>query len=411
MTVNWKLVGLLAIACSAATAAPGDRFNLSPDNMPAPHATPPEDIDPGFFKRPADVMPQVPAGFSISVFASRPQLTHVRWLAVAPNGDVFLAETGPGKITLLRDSKGEGKADMVTNFAQGFLMPHGMAFHAGALYVADVHAVWRFPYHDGDTIAASNAKRVTTAADLRPEGQHYTREIAFDSKGRLFLAMGARADLADDLPAPDATIQLVAADGTMTTFASGIRNAAGLAFYPGTDDLWATVNERDKLGGNLPPDYLARVRERDFFGWPYAYVGPHADPTYGAKRPDMVAKTKMPDVLFTAHSAPLGLVFYQGSQFPAEYKGDAFVALHGSGPYGKPDGYKVVRVHFANGKPVGGYEDFVTGFWAPGTSKRPDLLAPKVWGGPCGLAVAKDGSLLIADDHGATVWRVAYTGK
>ena len=231
------------------------------------------------------------------------------------------------------------------------------------------------------------------------------RAISFSiPEGRLYLTIGARNDVSE-APAPDATIQLVAADGTMKPFATGLRNVEGLAFYPGTDDLWVTVNERDKLGARLPPDYLAHVRAGDFFGWPYAYVGPHPDPDFGAKRPDMVAKTKTPDVLFEAHSAPLGMIFYTGTQFPAEYRGDAFVAIHGSGPYDKPDGYKVVRVRFKDKKPIGGYDDFVTGFSNAG------VIRLSVWGTPSQLAVAKDGSLLIADEKGTTVWRVAYTGK
>jgi glucose/arabinose dehydrogenase len=165
------------------------------------------------------------------------------------------------------------------------------------------------------------------------------------------------------------------------------------------------VNERDGLGDALPPDYLTHLEAGAFYGWPYAYIGPHPDPGFGARRPDLVKKTKIPDVLFQAHSAPLGLAFYEGSQFPAEYRGDAFVALHGSWNSGKPTGYKVVRVHFENGKPVGGYQNFLTGFWDGGTSPA------RVWGRPSGLAIAKDGSLLVSDDTGKVIWRVAYTGK
>ena len=397
---------ILAITSPRSSAAePGDHYSLSPDNLPAPKTTLPDDIDPRFVPPARGFLPKVPPGFTISVFASAPQLTHVRWLAVAPNGDVFLTEQGPGKITLMRDADGDGRAERVTTFATGFSEPHGMAFHDGALYVGDVRAIWRLPYRNGDVVASAPATRVTQAPNLRPLGWHSTREIAFDSKGKLYLAMGARGDLLDDDPPPDASIQEVTPAGALVTFASGMRNPVGIAFYPGSDDLWATVNERDKLGAALPPDYLAHVRQGEFFGWPYAYIGPHPDPEFGAKNPDLVRKTKTPDILFEAHSAPLGLVFYDGAQFPTDYKGDAFVALHGSGPYNKPNGYKVVRVKFANGKPVGGYEDFVTGF---SDGKVP---SPSVWGTPAGLAVAKDGALLIADDAGRTVWRVAYTGK
>ncbi|MBN9577167.1 MAG: PQQ-dependent sugar dehydrogenase, partial [Alphaproteobacteria bacterium] len=320
-----------------------------------------------------------------------------------PDGDVFLAEQGPGLITLLRDSDGDGKADLITTFAKGFSQPYGIAMHDGALYVADLRAVWRLPYRTGALRPTGPAQRITAAPDLRPAGWHTTRDIVFDRKGQLFLAIGSRGDVLE-APPPDATVQLVQPDGTMRTFASGLRNPAGMAIQPGTGDLWVTVNERDKLGGALPPDFLTRVERGDFFGWPYAYAGPHPDPVFGARRPDLVAKTRTPDVLFEAHSAPLGVVFYEGAQFPTPYRGDAFVALHGSGPYGAPDGYKVVRVHFAGGRPAGGYEDFVTGF---SNNKAGNL---RVWGTPCGLTIAKDGSLLIGDDKGRTIWRVSYIG-
>ena len=202
---------------------------------------------------------------------------------------------------------------------------------------------------------------------------------------------------------PRATIQRFSIDGThQETFVRGLRNPVGLAFYPGTEDLYTVVNERDGLGDGLVPDYLTRVQAGENYGWPYAYLGPHPDPDYGAKRPDLVAATATPDLLFEAHSAPLGLVFYQGMQFPTRYRGGAFVALHGSWNRAAPTGYKVVYVPFEKGRPKGGYDDFLVGFWAGGESTA------KVWGRPAGVAVAKDGSLLVADDAGGAVWRVAF---
>ncbi len=397
------VLGMFCIcAISPAQAAPGTHHDISATDLPAPNATLPMDISPGFVSPPTGVRPEVPAGFTIAEFASH--LKHPRSLAVAPDGDVYLVEQGPGTVTRLRDTDGDGKADKIAQFSSGFHGPHGIAFHGNQLYIADTTAVWRTPYAGRENVAAQDYQRVTKAPDLRPDGWHSTRDIVFDSKGRLYLAIGARNDVSE-APLPDATIQLVAADGTMKPFATGLRNVEGLAFYPGTDDLWVTVNERDKLGARLPLDYLAHVHAGDFFGWPYAYDGPHPDPAFGAKRPDLVAKTKTPDVLFEAHSAPLGLLFYTGTQFPPEYRGDAFVAIHGSGPYDKPDGYKVVRVRFKNAKPMGGYEDFVTGFANAG------VIRLSVWGTPSQLAVAKDGSLLIADEKGTTIWRVAYTGS
>lgn len=387
------------VPATAATVA--TRYDVSAERMPAPNTTWPADLEPYTFRRTPRLAPRVPAGFAVSLFAEN--VGNARWLAVAPNGDVFLAASGNGKIMMLRPGKRTLASEKITTFARGFDKPHGMAFHDGAVYVADRRAVWRLPYRAGEETLSGPPQRVTAAPDLRRTGEHWTREIAFDAQGRLYLAIGARGDVLDDDPPPDATVQQVMPDGSMTTFAGGLRNVVGMAVYPGTSQLWGTVNERDRLGGGLPPDYLTRIDKGDFYGWPYAYVGPHPDPVYGKERPDLVAKTRLPDVLFEPHSAPLAVVFYDGSQFPPEYRGDAFVALHGSGPYGRPDGYKVVRVRFANGMPVGGYEDFVTGFMVAGTNP------PKVWGTPCGLAVANDGSLLIADEE--AVWRVAYTGK
>jgi glucose/arabinose dehydrogenase len=243
--------------------------------------------------------------------------------------------------------------------------------------------------------------------DLSPSGNHVTRDLAMDSKGTLYIAIGSASNVGEDAPTR-ATVQTVGAEGALHTFASGLRNPVGIQFYPGTDDLFVTVNERDGLGDELVPDYLTHVQPGGFYGWPYSYLGQHPDPDLGNKRADLIARAVVPDLLFHAHSAPLGLVFYEGAQFPAEYKGDAFVALHGSWNSATPTGYKVVRVSFKNGRPIGTYENFVTGFWngagKPGSPAR-------VWGRPAGLAVAKDGSLLIADDAGKVVWRVRYTRK
>ncbi len=313
---------------------------------------------------------------------------------------MFVVNEGPGTIFRLRDNDGDGKADQIIEFAAGFKTPHGIAIRDGQIYIGDTTAVWRAPYQGRDSVSISEFQRVTKAPDLRPTGWHNTRDIVFDSAGRLYLAIGARDDVSEE-PLPDATIELINGDGDMTPFATGLRSVEGLAFFPGSHDLWVTDNERDALGARTPSDYLAHVRNGDFFGWPYAYNGPNPDPVFGNKRPDLVARTRTPEVLLGAHSAPLGLVFYTGTQFPAEYRNDAFVAIHGSGPYDTLDGYKVVRVRFKNGMPVGGYDDFVTGF----TTTNSGHL--QVWGTPSQLAVAHDGSLLLVDDKGACVWRIS----
>ena len=396
------LAGFMLTVSVCAHGAPGDHFILLPKDLPPPGSTTPTDFDPDFVQRPADALPQVPPGFAISLFASG--LKHARSLAVSPEGDVFVVAEGPGIIERLRDADGDGKAEQVKQFATGFKTPHGIALRDGQIYIGDTNAVWRAPYQGRDGVTMADFTRLTKAPDLRPQGWHATRDIVLDSKGTLYLTVGARDDVSEQ-PLPDASIQRIGTDGGMTPFATGLRNVEGLAFYPGTDNLWITVNERDKLGARTPSDFLAQAREGDFFGWPYAYNGPNPDPGFGAKRPDLVAKTKTPEVLLGAHTAPLGLVFYTGTQFPAAYRGDAFIAIHGSGPYDKLDGYKVVRVRFKDGVPVGGYEDFITGFSATRNGRL------YVWGTPSQLAIAKDGSLLIADDKGACVWRVSAIQK
>jgi len=390
------LLGFMA-APGYAADQPGTHFEVSPKDMPAPYATLAVENSSHIVPRPAGALPQVPKGFAVSVFATN--LSNPRWMAVAPNGDVFLAEPNAGKITLLRG----GATTMATTFATGFNKPHGLAFHDGALYVGDIDAVWKLAYSDG-ALAAGARTRVTSQHDLGIGG-HFTRDIAFAPDGTLYLAIGSNENIADVDPAFRAAVNTVNPNGTLSQFATGIRNPVGIAFNPTTGEAWVSVNERDGLGDGLVPDYLTHVEKGAFYGWPYGYIGAHPDPTYGKKRPDLVAKTTTPDLLFQSHSAPTGLVFYEGDQFPAQYKGYAFVSLHGSWNSSKPTGYKVVRVHFANGKPVGGYDNFVTGF------RVDDSNPAQVWGRPAGLAIAKDGSLLIADDAGKTVWMVRWTGK
>ena len=402
--------GAAQISASQAADHPGQRFQILPASLPRPYATPAAGNESTAIPRPAGAMPDVPRGFQISIFADH--LSDARWMAVAPNGDVFLAEPtdNGGKITILRDSNGDGKADQRFTFLPslaGFVYPHGLAFHDGYLYVGDLRGIWRFAYKDGQTVAGAPEKVTTRVADLRPKGNHVTRNIAFGPDGSLYLALGSRDNISDFKPG--AQVFKINADGSMSEFASGIRNPVGIAFAPGTDTLYVTTNERDGFGDDLPPDYFTSVKPGGFYGYPYSYIGNNPDPVWGPKDPGgKIASTITPDVLFHAHSAPTGLAFYTGSSFPADYKGDAFVSLHGSWNSGNPTGYKVVRVHFSGGKPENGYENFATGFWN-GMGGNGDPA--KVWGRPVGLAVAKDGSLLIADDVGNVVWRVTYTGK
>lgn len=395
------LAASVALPAFAAVGIPeqkvGAHFDISPAHLAAVDKSSAVSNPSEKISRPASAVPLVPPGFRVNIFASNQN--GARWMAVAPNGDVFLARSEEGKVVVLRDANGDGNAEQVADYAAGFSQPHGLAFQAGALYVGDTKAVWRIPYKDGDTRAASRAP-VIAPGSFGSDDDHWTRNVVFDSNGRLFVAVGSTENVGED-PLPHATISVVE-NGKLATFASGLRNPVGVAFYPGTDNLYTVVNERDGLGDALVPDYLTHVERGGFYGWPYAYIGPHPDPDWGAKHPELVQRTKTPDVLFQSHSAPLGLVFYAGAQFPAPYRGGAFVALHGSWNAAKPTGYKVVFVPFKGGRPSGGYDNFAVGFWHAGTDRA------QVWGRPAGLAIAKDGSLLIADDGAGLVWRVSY---
>ena len=235
---------------------------------------------------------------------------------------------------------------------------------------------------------------------------HQNRPLAIDPRSRaLFVGVGSSGNIGVE-PEVKASIQRFNADGShQTTYASGMRNPTALAFQPGSGDLYAIVQERDGLGDGLAPDYLTRVQENGFYGWPYSYIGPHPQPGFAQLNPEKVKASLTPDVLFEAHSSLLDLVFYEGDQFPSDFKGDAFVALRGSWNRSEPTGYKIVRVHFKDGRPDGSYENFMTGFWVSGIDRA------EVWGRPAALAVMKDGSLLVADDTGCTIWRVSYPTK
>jgi glucose/arabinose dehydrogenase len=398
---------MLLLASAAPPAAelpadqlPGARTRIDPSRLPLPYATDSAENPPEVVGLPRQPPFRLPPGFIVNAFAE--DLTNPRWMAVAPNGDVFLAESSAGKVTVLRDGGGNGHADLIATFASGFRQPHGLAFQGDFLYVADIDGVWRLPWKSGMTKAEGAPQPVTSPGAFGGSQTHWTRTLLFNADGsRFYVAIGASTNLGED-PLPRASVQSFNADGgDQRTLASGLRNPVGLALYPGTDQVYAVVDERDGMGDGLVPDFLTRLQIGGYYGWPDAYIGRNAQPDFPA-RADLVDKTLVPDLLFQAHSSPLGLVFYQGSQFPEEYRGDAFVALHGSWNRNEPTGYKVVRVPFRYGHPLGYYETFLSGFWLHGTRRA------QVWGRPAGLAVAADGSLLIADDVANAIWRVSY---
>ena len=388
----------------AADPAPGSRIEVKPADLPAPGATPSRLNRSSPVTRRDDQMPRVPAGFTVSIFADK--LNHARWLDVGPNGEVFLAEPRSRHVLLLRDSDGDGKADSRSVFAEGFDYPHGLALRDGALYIGDRAGIWRVPYSAGLDKATTRPQRISPEVAFGSTDGHATRNLAFSPDGsKIYVSIGSAGNIAEE-PEPRATIQEFAADGSrQRTFATGLRNPVGIAFYPGSNDLLTVVNERDGMGDGLVPDYLTRVQDGGFYGWPYSYIGSHPQPGFADKRPDLVKRAIVPDTLFESHSAALGLAFYTGNSFPQKYRDGAFVGLHGSWNAGAPRGYTVAFVPFTNGKPASHYEVFMSGFWVEGTSTA------RVIGRPVGTAVAKDGSLLVADDVANVIWRVSYTGN
>jgi glucose/arabinose dehydrogenase len=343
-------------------------------------------------------------------------LENPRLIRTAPNGDLFLAESGPGKIRVFRGIEPDGHARQSEVFASGLNQPFGIAFYPpGAepqwVYVANTDSVVRFPYRNGD-LKARAAREVVTAeipgGGLLRGGGHWTRDIAFSLDGRkMFVSVGSRSNDAEVLYSPiedrRADILEFAPDGSgLRVHAWGIRNAVGIAVHPATGQLWASVNERDRLGDNLVPDYITHIEEGGFYGWPWFYMAGHQDPRHAGERSELRDKVITPDVLLQPHNASLEMTFYTGTQFPSEFEGDIFAAQHGSWNRQLKTGYEVIRVPLHHtGQASGEYEDFLTGFiTADG----------RVWGRPVGVAVTQDGSLLVSDDGSRCVWRVVYVG-
>ncbi len=403
---GWTGAAALIALClgSAHAESPGQRFEVRPQDLPAPYATRSASNSPDRVRRTAAMRPVAPKGYRVTLFAEG--FSHARWLATAPSGEVFLAEPRAGKVTLLVDSTRDGRADKRFTFAANHDAPHGLALRGAYLYVADLEGIWRYPWRAGQTVAQGRPTRLTPPGAFGESGGHWTRNIALSPDGRhIFAAIGSAGNI-DEEPEPRATVKRFNIDGSGgAVFARGLRNPVGIAFHPGTGLLYTVVNERDGMGDGLVPDFLTAVREGGFYGWPYAYIGPNPQPGFAEKRPDLVRRTLVPDVLFQSHSAPLGLVFARGGQFPKDWQDDAFVALHGSWNSGVPTGYKVVRVPFAKGRPLGWYENFVTGFRIDRQGSA--STSARVWGRPVGLAIAADGSLLIAADGDNSIWRVS----
>ncbi|HXH40053.1 MAG TPA: sorbosone dehydrogenase family protein [Thermoanaerobaculia bacterium] len=367
------------------------------EQLPRPYATSSSGNPPYVEGQPRNAALHVPPGFRVSLFADK--LGNPRGLLLAPNGDVILSEPGEGKITILRDANHDGIAEQRFTFASGLNDPYGLAFHDRWLYVGKEDAVVRFPYKAGQTAANGGPEQIASL----PPGGHSTRGVVFNRAGtKMYVSIGSASNVDSGEPPERAAIVEMNPDGSgKRIFASGMRNPVGMAWEPVTGALWTAVNERDGLGDELVPDYATSVQAGAFYGWPYAYLGQHEDPRRAGERPDLVRKTIPPSVLIQSHSAPLGIAFYEGTMFPPEYRGRAFVAMHGSWNRSRRTGYKIISIPFRNGQPTGGYDDFVAGWMTDETSRT-------VWGRPVGLLVLGDGSLLISDDGAGKIWRVTF---
>jgi hypothetical protein len=403
---------------------PGVSRLITPADLPKPGATPSVANVSDVVPRSSEAVPQVPPGFKIGLFAEG--LHGPRQMRVAPNGDVFVAETRAGIVRVLRAADGAVRPSTDSVYASGLDAPFGIAFFPSGenpqwVYVANTDSVVRFPYKAGDIKATG--KPETVVAELPHGSGHSTRDIAFiDHDRRMLVSVGSASNDAEGMARPSAESgswigqhALGASWGNETdradvlafdpdgrnagVFATGIRNCVGLAVHPVSGDVYCSTNERDGLGDNLVPDYVTRVREGAFYGWPWFYIGSNQDPRHRGERADLDGKVTVPDVLIQAHSASLGLTFYNGTGFPAEYRGDGFAAEHGSWNRSKRTGYKVIRIRLKDGVPTGEYQDFVTGFVVNDSD---------VWGRPVGVVVAHDGALLVSEDGNGTIWRITH---
>jgi glucose/arabinose dehydrogenase len=394
------------------TDAPGVRRKLTLEDLAKPYETPSAQNFPRPARRPEGAWPKAPAGFVVTEFATK--LVEPRVIVRAPNGDLFVSESRANRIHVLRDADGDGKPEVNAVFATGLSRPFGIAFYPPGpepryVYVGNTNSVVRFPYKNGDTKTTGPAEMIVADVPSGNErvggGGHWTRDVEFSPDGKtLFVSVGSRSNVSDDdKEKRRANILAFDPDGkNERIFAYGIRNPVGLATHPKTGQLWTSVNERDLLGDHLVPDYVTHVEEGGFYGWPWYYIGAHQDPRHEGKHPELKDKVIVPDVLVQSHSASLDMTFYDSDKFPEEYRLDAFAAEHGSWNRARRTGYKVIRIPMKDGKATGEYEDFLVGFVTEDGN---------VWGRPVGVAVAKDGALMVTDDGSGTVWRVAFEGK
>jgi glucose/arabinose dehydrogenase len=367
--------------------------------LPKPFATPSVRNNPQVVGWPAGKTPTAPEGFRVEEFAA---LDGPRWIYVLPDGGVLVAQSHLKKITLLRDTNGDGKAEEQVVLGDNLNLPFGMALLGDTFYFALTDGVYSVPFKD--FVSGEGEPKKIVELPAGGYNNHWTRNILPSRDGKkLYVSVGSGSNVAEhgiEHEQPRANILEMNPDGSeLRVFGAGLRNPVGMDWEPVTGQLWTAVNERDGLGDDLVPDYMTSVKDGGFYGWPYSYFGQHEDPRLAGERPDLVKSAIKPDVALGSHTASLGLAFYGGDKFPAKYQGGAFVGQHGSWNRSIPSGYKVVFVPFKDGKPTGDVEDFLTGF-------REDSDKIQVYGRPVGVAVAADGSLLVTDDSGGKIWRV-----
>ena len=401
----------------AAHEAPGIRRHLTVADLPAPNPSESVDNGPSLIPRPQGAWPIAPVGFKVHLYATG--LNNPRLIRTAPNGDIFLAESQPGIIKVFRGVGADGKARTEADFATGLNLPFGIAFYPAGpnpkwLYVGNTDGIVRFPYKSGDLKATGPSQQLAElpgGGRLRGGG-HWTRDLAFSIDGaKLFASVGSHSNVDDPDTHPEEfhradVLEFTPEGKFVKVYASGLRNCVGEAINPTTGELWCSTNERDGLGNNLVPDYVTHVQEDGFYGWPWFYFnGPAGginDPRHAGKHPELKAKVITPDILVNPHFASLEMLFYNGTEFPANYRGDGFAAEHGSWNRAQRAGYEVIRLPMRGGHATGEYEDFLTGFVTPDG---------QVWGRPVGVAQANDGSLFVSDDGSRSIWHVIYTGK
>ena len=394
----------------------GTRRHLTAADLPGPRPDESVDNGPNVVERPANAWPIAPQGFKVDMYATG--LDSPRLLRFAPNGDLFLAESYSGKIRVFRGVGSDGKPKETSVFVEGLHQPFGIAFYpAGAnpqwIYIGDTDAIIRIPYKNGDLKASARPQQIAElpgGGRLRGGG-HWTRDLVFSKDdSKLFASVGSHSNVDDSDTHPEEfhradVLEFTPEGKFLKVYAWGLRNCVGEAINPTTGELWCSTNERDGLGNNLVPDYVTHVQEGGFYGWPWYYMGGSKggiqDPRHVGKHPELQSKVITPDILVNPHFASLEMMFYTGSQFPAEYKGDGFACEHGSWNRAQRSGYECIRLPMRSGHATGEYEDFLTGFVTADGS---------VWGRPVGIAQAPDGSLFVSDDGSRTIWHVSYVG-